>query len=368
MTSQTKSRILDQHHDNALLNAAVPPLIASGQYDLSADDIASPLDESIIAGVVEALESGQTHYVDVPGIPPLRTALADYLRDSFQLQYTQANIIVTAGIQESRFLTVQMIGESFGRIALPAVVHPGVKRAVGVRPMPIDQIEVDAHMLPTLSGIRQVLAGGTKLLFIESPSRLTGAAYSGEEVAAVASLVREFDATIIWDQGLAPWVDSYASLAAAAADRTVVIGEAFPSMGLSSWFIGYIAAPETWVATMQSQKQIMAICTSTASQYGALEASKLFAASQPEQRRRLSQVRQMLAAQLARYEVIPGHAASLLAFRLTEAEKQHAIAQLAAAGFSITDGADFGADSVLRLTVSHGEAVQTAVAQWVKGA
>ena len=355
MTSPNKSRILEQHNNNLLLNSPTPPLMLAGVHDLSGDDITAPIDEHMIATTIEALESGQTHYVEVPGIPPLRTALAEYLRTAYNAGYEQANIIVTAGIQESRFLTVQMIGEAFGKIALPAVVHPGVKTAIGVRPMPIETIAVDARLLPTLEGIRGAFEGGSRLLYLESPSRLTGAAYTAEEVAGIAALAGEFDATIIWDQGAAPWAADYTSLASAAANRTALIGEAFPGTGLSSWFIGCIAAPEQWVATMQSQKQIMAICTSTPTQYAALEASKHYADSQISQRRRLSQVRQSLVETLAQFgEVLPGETATIVAVRLPEADKQRLVDRLGVSGISVTDGADFGAPDVVRFTVSHG--------------
>ncbi|MCE2473882.1 MAG: hypothetical protein J4G18_18680, partial [Anaerolineae bacterium] len=79
--------------------------------DFGADEIISPLDERIIAGASEAMEAGQTHYVDVPGIGPLREALADFLNNSCGSAYASGNIIITAGVQEARFLTIQKIGE-----------------------------------------------------------------------------------------------------------------------------------------------------------------------------------------------------------------------------------------------------------------
>ncbi len=352
MSSQTIARILDAHAQNTLLNTPAPPLTARNAGDLSADSLYAPIDERMIETAATALESGQTHYVDVPGIAPLRAALAETLTQSHGAAYAQPNVIVTAGMQESRFLTLQMIGETVERVAVPKVVHPGVRKALGVRALKLDMLDVDAQMLPTLDTIRATLQGGSRLLFLESPSRLTGAVYSAEAVGQIAALAAEYDAVVIWDQGLAPWTDEYTSLAAHAADRTVAIGEAFPGSGLGSWMIGYIAAPEALVAPMQSQKQIMAICTSTAAQYAALEASKLYADAQPSRRARLKVARQSAVDALGA-AVIPGAAANILAVRAPHT--QAAVAQLQAA-----DGADFGAPDVLRLTVSVETALPTA--------
>ncbi len=368
MNSETKSRILELHRGNTLLNTPAPSLMATGAIDYSADERYAPIDERMIASAAEALEAGQTHYVDVPGIGPLRAAIAEYLRTTDNGQYQQANVIVTAGIQESRFLTLQMIGESVERIAVPAVVHPGVKKALGVRPLQVETMVVDAQGLPLVAEIRKALEAGSRLLFLESPSRLTGAAYSTESVAAIAEAAAQFEAVIIWDQGLAPWAEGYVSLASKASGHTVAIGEAFPGMGLASWFVGYIAAPEKWIAPMQSQKQIMAICTSTAAQYAALEASKLVAESHSSQLPRLKAARQALIAALGTTEVIPGSTASVLALRLSPGKKQQVLKQLKDAGYNAADGVDFGMEDVLRLTITQDSAALLALANVIKGA
>jgi aspartate/methionine/tyrosine aminotransferase len=368
MTSSTKERILQHHHGNLFLVGSALPLMSRGDLDFAADEIMTAIDERMIASAAEALEAGQTHYVDVPGIGPLRGAIAEYVRHAFNASYAQPNVIVTAGMQESRFLTLQMIGDKLESVAIPAVVHPGVKQALGVRKLPVQQMVVDARMLPTLDGIREALQEGNRLLYLESPSRLTGAVYDAAEVAQIAAMATQFNAVVVWDQGLAPWSTGAVSLAsiADAADRTVVIGEGFPGMGMASWFIGYIAAPEAWVPPMTSQKQIMAICTATATQYAALEASKFYAESQPLLRQRLKAARDAVLNVLGD-SVIDGSTASVVAVQLSPEAKANALARLQAAGYDAADGAAFGAPDVLRLTISLHTALQAA-AQLVKGA
>lgn len=359
MASQTKAEILRQHQNNADLNTPIPAQVMRGQNDLSADGIIRPLDERIIAATAEALESGQTHYVDVPGIAPLRAAVADFLGSFADAAYQSDNIVITAGMQEARFLSIQMIGAQFDNIGIPEVVHPGARKALGTRARNVISLPVDAEAgyLPSPESIAEALAGGCRLLFLESPSRLSGAVYSDQQVAAISQALAEHDAAAIWDQGLAVWVgDSYDSLAAcdSEAERVAVIGEAFPGMGLASWFIAYIAAPEAWVPPMQSQKQIMSICTSTASQYGALEASQLYQAEGNQQLASLRQTRAG-AAQLASdsgWTVLGGAACNIIALR-PPGGVDAALTDLRAAGYDAADGALFGAPDIIRLTVSN---------------
>ena len=358
MASQTKSDILAGHHANTALNTPLLAQVTRDANDLSADGMFSPLDERIIAASSEALETGQTHYVDVPGIAPLRAAIADYLNNSTAARYESGNIIVTAGVQESRFLTIQKIGEDYDSIGIPAVAHPGVQKALGVRRRNVVSLPVDSKRgyLPSVDTIAEAVAAGCRLLYLESPSRLSGAAYSPDEVAAISQILQNNKAAAIWDQGLAVWADGdYCSLASfeASGAQVSTIGEAWPGMGLASWFIAYIAAPEDQVPAMQSQKQIMAICTSTAAQYAALEASSLFDEAYSRQLAQLSPLRRNIVQTAGdlNLDVVAGDAVNLLALSSPDSTEA-AVTQLRQAGYEVADGGLFGAPDVIRLNVS----------------
>lgn len=326
-------------------------------------------DPAIVENAAMALEQGQTHYVDVPGIAPLREALAAYLKDMGLVGYEQANVLVTAGIQECRFLTIQMIGESFGCVALPEVVHPGARKAAGVRQIDVRFLPIDEEkgMLPTLSGMRRALEGGCRLLYLESPVRLTGAVFDAAAVQEIASMIEQFDAAVIWDQGLAPWVQNarYASLGAQPGmmKRVAVFGEAWPGVGLESWFIGYVATNEDWVESMRSQKQIMSICTSTPSQFAALKAAELYPNLYAGQLLELAQSRQEALELVRRLgaEPLTGAAVNLIALRVSDPEQARAV--LCKGGFRFADGADFGAQDVFRLSVTTDNAIAEALNQ-----
>ncbi|MBI1298481.1 aminotransferase class I/II-fold pyridoxal phosphate-dependent enzyme [bacterium] len=360
-TSLTKQKAVARLAENALLQTPLLAQLPAHAQDLSPDQPTTAPLAAVLENSQAALEQGETHYVDVPGIAPLRTALADYLNNLGLTGYAEANVLVTAGVQESRFLTIQKIGEKFGRIGIPAVIHPGARKAAGVRAIEINEIAVDvtSSALPTPEAIRSVLADGCRLLYLESPSRLTGEAYSADNVAAIAALLMEFDAAAIWDQGQAPWVQNYVSLGSqpGMADRVAVIGESWPGIGLESWAIGYIAAKADWWEPMRSQKQIMAICTNTASQYAALKGAEIYGEVHADQVASLSE-QQAAAKDAARaggFIILNGDAVNLLAVSGVDT------AALDAAGVTYADGAIFGAPGIVRLLVSGDGATAQAI-------
>jgi aspartate/methionine/tyrosine aminotransferase len=364
--SKTKEMVIGRHRGNSLLQA--PTLAAVPRVpgcDLSTEHPTMPLDPLMVECSWNALLQGQTHYVDVPGIPPLREALATYLGQMGIAGHSAGSVVVTAGMQEARFLSVQMIGAVFGKIALPAVVHPGARKAAGVRRLDVQALPVDAAngMLPTLDGIGQALDAGCRLLYLESPVRLTGAAFDAAALTALRDLVKKADAAVIWDQGLAPWAAAGqgGSLAAGSNAKVAVIGEAWPGVGLEALQVGYLGLLGEWLDSIRSQKQIMAICTSTPSQYAALKAPEVYARVHDAQRDQLAALRAEAAdmAQKLGVEPLPGASASVLAVRPANAAA--ALRRLAAAGLAVADGADFGAAGVLRLAVTADNAIARAL-------
>ncbi len=359
MPSDSVVALLQRHRANSDLNATIIPAAARTSQDLAADAAAYPLDERIIEATGVALDDGHTHYEPVPGIDPLRNALAQHLRDVTGGDWSAENLLVTAGMQEARFLTLQLIDAQGGTVALPEVLHPGARKALGIRPRMTHSLAVDAERrLPQLDAIRAALEAGCRLLYLESPSRLSGAALGADEMAALASLLEQHDANLILDRGLAPWA---AESTPAVRERVALIGEAFPGAGMASWLAGYIAVPEAWLPPIQSQKQIMSICTATPAQFGALEAASLYAQEHPVRLQHRAAQRANLAARArkAGLEVLVGGAASLIALRLSPAQKTRGLARLNAARFQVADGSDFGAPDVLRLTV--GDAARAAL-------
>lgn len=368
VSSEAKMEVIRRHQGNELLQAPYLSPMQRSEKDLSVDQPTMGLRPAMIQGAMEALEAGQTHYVAVPGVDPLREALAHYINGPNVTGYSQENVLVTAGMDEARFLSIQKVGELFGCIAMPEVVHPGARKAAGVRQLDVRFLPVDGEngMLPTLAGMEEALGEGCKLLYLESPVRCTGAVFNPCTIEAIADLVESFGGAVIWDQGLRPWAtEECVSLASlpGMAQWTVAIGEAWPGAGLEGLRIGYVAAKEEWREPMQSQKQIQSICTSTPSQFAALKAADMYDELRDEQFKALSQRRDeaLRIVESLNAEVVPGAATNLIAVKVTDAAR--AAALLRQHGFHVAAGDVFGAPNLVRLSVARGEALSEALEQ-----
>lgn len=363
---RTKELVIQRHLVNNFLQAPVLSPMPRSERDLAVEHPTRPLEASVAKAVAVALHGGQTHYVDVPGMPRLRELVAEWLRTTGAGSYAADHVLVTAGVQEARFLSIQVLGELLDGVALPTVVHPGALKAAGVRTLKVHRLPTEEvqGFLPTLSGIRKILEAGCRLLYLESPVRLTGAAFQAASVAEIARLLEEHDAAAIWDRGLAPWAQGCASLAAESGmlERTVVLGEAWPGAGLESMPLGYVATKQEWLERMRSQKQVISICTSTPSQLAGVELAGRYPEIHAEQFGAMARRRQWAVEQAEDLSVPPltGNSVNVLALRLRDGEKVEA--HLGEKGLEVAWGRDFGAPGVVRLAMTSDAALAEAFA------
>ena len=318
------------------------PLISGGQWD-----------SKVIAKVMDSLRTGETHYVEVPGHADLRERIRGYLTSTGIAK--GGEVLVTAGIQEARFLTVQVLGKALGKIAFPRVLHPGVREVLALRDLDHVFLEVgtDQRMLMPPAALRQ-LSAGVKVLYVESPSRLTGACYEKRELEEIVEFCRKQDVSIILDSGLHAWVAGPCDSSAAGLqidDSTFMIGEAWPGSGIDELHIGYILASEDMVKKIAVQKQVISICTSAPSQNAAIAVSSDYGKRHVQTVADLKQARVTLESRLkdTGAEIVSSPVVNFIVCKANPAVQR----KLEAAKMLYTDSSHFGKLGLIQLPVSE---------------
>ena len=133
-TPQTLSRPLAQRV--AGLNAPLAPI---------AD--APDLPASVIVAATSALDRGETHYTDRPGIPEFRAWVADHLRERYGVGVDPAEVTITCGSTEARYVCMTLLAGPGGSILCPgdSGLIRGAAHLVGARI--VDAIQDDISLL-----------------------------------------------------------------------------------------------------------------------------------------------------------------------------------------------------------------------------
>lgn len=250
-----------------------------GAIDLSADRVSGRASASAVLAARDALDAGETHYTDRPGIAPLRARLAESIRSRHGLELRPDNVVVSSGALEGTFaaIWVGLFGIDRGTLVTADPANAALPRLAclaGARNRLAATSAADGFRLRA-DAVGRALDGGAQLLVIGSPDPTSGAAITSSDLAAIGELAERHDLTVVLDESLARLAPESAPAATLRdaprlADRTVVIGSFSHDAGLAAWRVGYFAASTEAFARMRSLKQALSICSPSVSQYAAL--------------------------------------------------------------------------------------------------
>ena len=105
------------------------------------------LPASVIDAAASALDRGETHYTDRPGIPEFRAWVADHLRERYRVSVDPAEVTITCGSTEARFVCMTLLAAPGSSVLCPGDSSRirGAAHLVGARI--VDSIQDDISLL-----------------------------------------------------------------------------------------------------------------------------------------------------------------------------------------------------------------------------
>lgn len=228
---------------------------------------------------IAAIRNGKTKYTASTGIAPLKQAVADYLRNSFDLDYTPEQICVSNGAKTCVYTALMAIINPGDEVILPApywVTYAEAIKLNGGIPVIIESREEKFFKISPKM-LENAITERTKCLILTSPSNPTGVVYTKEELKALADIITINDIYVIADEiycALTYDQDffSFASISEEVKARTILINGVSKSYSMTGWRIGYIASNKEISSVIANCLSHTAGSPSTISQYAALEA------------------------------------------------------------------------------------------------
>ncbi|MEX3015552.1 pyridoxal phosphate-dependent aminotransferase [Gymnodinialimonas hymeniacidonis] len=232
-------------------SAGAPILeLTIGEHDVRTDP-------AILDAMHAAAKGGHTGYAAVPGIEPLRRAVAARLSESSGVQHEAENVLVTPGGQAALFAAHHAACDEGDKALLVDpyyATYPGTIRGVGARPVPVAARPEDGFQ-PRESDLAVAAVGASSLL-INSPNNPTGAVYTDVTLEGIARVAEAHDLWVIsdevydsqvWDGAHRP----FASLPGMFA-RTLTVGSLSKSHAMTGSRLGWVAGPREAIAHLEN--------------------------------------------------------------------------------------------------------------------
>ena len=117
------------------------------------------------------------------------------------LEYKRSQIVVSCGAKHTLYNLAQALFDEGDEVIIPApywVSYPDIVVLAGGRPVIVNTKEKDGFKMKP-EQLKAAITKRTRAVIINSPSNPTGAAYSPEELKAIAAVLMDKDILVISD-------------------------------------------------------------------------------------------------------------------------------------------------------------------------
>ena len=248
--------------------------LAAGEPDFDTPD-------NIKAAAIKAINSGQTKYTAVEGIPELRAAIAAKFKRENNLDYKVSQTFVSPGgkaIIYNALLATLNPGDEVIVSAPYWVSYPDIVMLGGGTPVVIETRLEDGFRL-TAEALEKAITPKTKWLIFNQPSNPSGACYTREQLKALTDvLVKHPQVWVLTDDMYEHLVYggfkfcTVAEVEPRLYDRTLTMNGVSKAYAMTGWRIGYCAGPEALIKAMAKLQSQSATNASSISQWASVEA------------------------------------------------------------------------------------------------
>ncbi len=235
-----------------------------------------------------ALDKGQTKYTPVAGTPDIRKAIAEKFKRENGLDYAPADIVVGCGAKHIIFNALMATVNEGDEVIIPApywVSYPDMVEIFGGKPICIPCPEAQGFKLKP-EQLANAITPRTKWLILNSPSNPTGAAYTKDELLALAKVLEAHPQVWVMSDDIYEHLvydgftyHTIAQVAPQLKSRTLTINGVSKAYAMTGWRIGYAAGPSFLMKAMenlQSQSTSNASSISQAATVAALNGDQNF--------------------------------------------------------------------------------------------
>ncbi len=236
-----------------------------------------PTPSHVLEAADKAAREGKTRYTENPGIPELRSRIAEiFAADTGRTTKTD-DVVVTTGAMAALYTTLMSITDPGDEVIVMSPSWPNYlmqMTLLGIRPIVVPTTEATGHV-PTVEQLESAVSHRTKAVLINSPCNPTGAVINQAQMADILEFARRADIYVISDEVYDKIIYEGTHVSAASHDgdgRVVCIHSFSKTYSMTGWRVGYAVAPPEIAGLIRKCQEPTVSCVNAPAQYAALAA------------------------------------------------------------------------------------------------
>ncbi|WP_292896659.1 MULTISPECIES: pyridoxal phosphate-dependent aminotransferase [unclassified Nitratireductor] len=237
--------------------------------------------ENVKKAAIEAINRGETKYTPVSGIQPLREAIAAKFKRENNLDYDWKQTIVATGGKQVLFNAMMATLNAGDEVVIPSpywVSYPEMVSICGGTPVAAETSIENGFKL-TAEALEKAITPKTKWLIMNSPSNPSGAAYTAEELKALAEVLLAHPNVWVLTDDMYEHLTygdfkfhTIAEVEPKLYERTLTMNGVSKAYAMTGWRIGYAAGPIELVKAMDMIQGQQTSGACSIAQWAAVEA------------------------------------------------------------------------------------------------
>jgi len=229
---------------------------------------------------IEAIESGFTKYTAAEGIPELRRAIVERVKEDLGLDYEIKNVVVSNGSKQALYNFFQAVLNKGDQVLVPApywLSYPPMIKLAGGIPKIIQTTQKQNFKI-TPEQLKKAIRPKTKAIILNSPSNPTGAVYTKEELESLARILEEHDLWVLSDDAYSKLLYdgftfySIAKFSKNLFSKTIIFDTLSKTYAMTGWRVGYAVGSEEILKAMAIIQSQATSSINSISQKAALKA------------------------------------------------------------------------------------------------
>lgn len=213
-----------------------------------------------------AISAGVNQYPPGPGIPELRTAVAEHRAGRYGLEHDpDTEVLVTVGATEAISAALLALVQPGDEVLLIEPYYDSYAAAValaGASRRTVALVADGDGFALDLDAVARAITPATRALLLNSPHNPTGTVFTRAELTALAELAVRHDLLVITDEVYEHLVfDGAEHLPIATlpemARRTLSVSSSGKTFSVTGWKIGWVCGPAPLVAAVRAAKQYL---------------------------------------------------------------------------------------------------------------
>jgi len=233
-----------------------------------------PVPESVLNGAKQAMDDGYNIYTATEGLPELRRAIAEKMKQFYKLDVSPSEVLISQGATGAFYTTAQALLDEGDEVVLLEPYygyHASTLAALGCG---LKYARLDPpHWQLTREILEKALSSRTRAILISNPSNPSGKVFSQEELEMLRDICIEHDLVLFSDEIYEHFIYDGRkhippALIPGMRERTVTISGFSKIFSVTGWRLGYAMAPPEVIEAAAQFNDLVYVCAPAPLQLG----------------------------------------------------------------------------------------------------